>query len=268
MKPVLQSMEAAKAVGVGSFSKQAAFMSSHMWKAVFPSAPKLVVVGLESIMTDYLLEIFKLDKHFISWLVLTSEGQIAWNKYFSQDHTYMFWGINDRGRRIAVRQLPATEELLEGLRNKKFYPSSTLGFILFLNAGLTCVGGFTQTTWLTAIKQQLLDLLSFEGLDNAIARIQRIPTRNFAEGSLSVLKKQNGFFSPTAVDLFLLNKDMYFAYQQLAEILTLKDSIDLAIPTIYRVVVPQQERTLDLNNVLPSCVGSWLSCAEELGLQA
>ncbi len=268
LKPVLKSLGAAKAAGLGSFSKQAAFMSSYMWKAVFPSAPKLVVVGLESLMTDYLLEIFKLDKHFISWLVLNPSGQKAWNKYFPREHTRMFWGINDHGRRVAVNRLPAAEGLLEGLRNRKFYPSSTLGFILLLNAGLTCVGGFTQTTWLTAIKQQLLDLLSFEGLDGEISRIQKIPTRNFAEGSLSVLKKQDGFFSPTAVDLFLLNKDMYFAYQKLAENLTLKDSINLAIPTIYRVVVPQNERRLNLDNVFPSGVEAWLSYAEELGLQS
>ena len=254
MSEVLGALGAEDALKFSTFSHQAAHLSSQFWKAVFPSAPKLAVVGLESLMAEYLLQISCDKTHYISQLVFTPEGRSLWRKYFPDDKTSMFWGINGHGRREALKSFPEAKELGAALRKKTLYPSSPLCFVLLMNAGLTCVGGFTQTTWLTAVKKQLLSLFSERGWNEERLRISELSARNFAEGSLSVLKKNENFFEPSAVDLFLSGRDMYPTYLSLAESITLKESIDLSIPTIYRVVVPLEKRGPEVGNYSFHCL--------------
>jgi hypothetical protein len=77
--------------------------------------------------------------------------------------------------------------------------------------------------------------------------IENISTKNFAESSLAWLKIGNEYKTPTGTDLFLTGQDLYPKYVKQASRLTLKDSLDLAMPVIYSVVVPKAEQIKDFS---------------------
>ncbi|HYV33414.1 MAG TPA: hypothetical protein VE973_01010, partial [Candidatus Limnocylindria bacterium] len=232
-----------------NFSSQACQASSKFWQAVFPSAPKLSYFPLETLVSKYLLEIFKDEADILSKLILTAPGRKLWQENFSSEHTFMFWGIDSNGRRQALNDLPKNkQELFELISQRKIYPSSPLCFSVLLKAGITCAGGFNQTTWLSQIKEKLIKL--FSDLDSSnLMRLSVIPTQNFAESSLAWLEHSVQYITPTAVDLFLTGKDYYANYVKLAEALTFGQSLELSIPAIYEVVIPKTVRS-DFNQAV------------------
>lgn len=228
-----------------NFSVQACQASYKFWQAVFPSAPKAVYLPLETIVAKYLLKVLENEADVLSQLVLTKPGRELWAKYFKDEHTFMFWGIDAKGRRQAIKALP--KNLLELIQKRKLYPSSPLCFAVLLKAGLACVGGFTQTTWLSEVKEKLKALLLEMNTDGY--EVEGIPTKNFAESSLAWLEHDGQYIMPTAVDLYLTGQDYYNKYLKLAEQLSLGQSLQLAMPTIYSVVVAQAgQGEFDLNN--------------------
>ncbi len=244
LKNLLQKIEVNEA---SNFSAQTSKMSTLFWKLVFPSAPKLIYAPLETVVIAYLLEVFKNSSHILSKLILNGEGRELWGKYFSNDHTFLFWEINKYGKRIPIRKLSKTsEEIQELLKARKIYPSSTLCFAVLLQAGIACVGGFTQTTWLTKTKANVIKLFTeLAATKDILEIVSKVPTANFAECALVWLKIEGVFVNPSGVDLFLLRKDLYSKYSELASFLTLEQAINLAIPTIYNIVVPKLEQNID-----------------------
>lgn len=223
-----------------NFSLQSSILSSRLWELVFPSAPKLIYIPLESLIAEYLLEVLNNPEHLLAKLINRKD---LWQKYYGQDHTFMFWGIDIKGRRKSLPELP--ENYMELLSLRKIYPSSTLCYIALLDAGIACVGGFTQTTWLTEIKEKLSLIL--KDLSMSASHIEVMPTKNFAESTLALLKIQDNIINPTSLDLFFQNKGYYSTYFKLAETLTFEQSLNLAIPTIYSVVVPKAEQDPSIN---------------------
>jgi hypothetical protein len=114
-------------------------------------------------------------------------------------------------------------------------------FAVLLKVGLACAGGFTQTTWLTQVKEKLVKLFLDLNNPNEL-KIANMPTQNFAESSLAWLAHSGQYITPTAVDLYLTGKDYYPIFSKLAESLTLGKSLNLAMPAIYSVVVPKQKQ--------------------------
>ena len=231
-----------------SFSHQASLLTFAFWQKVFPSAPKLLYVPLESLILKYLLKIFESEDSFLSKIILTQEGRGLWQKYFFTEHTFMFWGIDAKGRRQILSKMPNNSDIIRLIKEKKIYPSSPLCFAALLSAGIICAGGFTQTTWLTNTKEKLLMLLKDLGVvDAKIDAMQKIPTKNFAESSLAWLKIGQEYKTPSGVDLFFTGTDLYPKYLNLASNLSLEQSINLNIPTIYSVVVPKHEQMNGFN---------------------
>ena len=232
-----------------SFSFQTSKISHNFWQKIFPSAPQLIYFPLETLVLQYLSEVFKDANNILSKLILTQEGRTLWQEYFGQEHTFMFWEVDEKGRRKALASLPtSTNEIIKQIQTRKIYPSSPLCFAVLLLAGFACVGGFTQTTWLTNTKEKLIGLLGqLSGGDN----INNLPTQNFAESSLAWLSKDDKYFNPSSLDLFLTGQDYYPKYVELASKITLEQSLNLAMPTIYSVVVPkvEQDKSLDLMNI-------------------
>jgi hypothetical protein len=226
------------------FTYQACLGSFNLWQKVFPSAPKLIYLPLESIVLDYLKNILKDEENVISKIILSSKGKKLWQKYFSNEHTFMFWGIDEKGRRVSLKSLAGdSDELIKIIESRKIYPSSPLCFMVLLYAGFACVGGFTQTTWLTGVKKKFVNLLEdFKISQSVISNIANVPTKNFAESSLASLKIGEMEVQPTAIDLLQAGKDYYLKYQKLSEQITLSESLDSALPEIYNVVVPPAER--------------------------
>jgi len=246
-KGIIEAMAFNQAYGFPNFSSQACVLSHNLWRKVFPSAPALVYFPLERLVSMYLLKIFKDPGHALTKLVLSKEGRKLWQKYFSNEHTFLFWGIDGKGRRVRLDKLDgAGSELIKKIKTGQIYPSSPLCFAALLCAGLACAGGFNQTTWLTRVKGQLADL--FEEMGKTSPDISGVPTKNFAESSLAWLSGgQVGYFQPTAIDLYLSGKDYYPIFSRFAQKLKLGQSLDLAMPTIYSVVVPAEERVPGFN---------------------
>ncbi len=217
-----------------NFSLQACKASRVFWQKVFPSAPKTIFLPVESVVLDYLLEVFKDPGHILSRLVFSEQGRALWEKYLHEEHTYMFWGIDEKGRREPLKDLP--EDVIGLLKTRKIYPSSPLYFVVFLLTGFACVGGFTQTTWLSAVKSKFIDMLEEMGEKELALKVGPVPTKNFGESTLVF----EGLVS--AMDLYLQGKDLYQEFSLRAEKMTLKESLNLAMPTIYSVVVPKEEQ--------------------------
>lgn len=235
-----QSESFLKALNIGEaqndFSSQACKTSFSLWQLVFPSAPKLVYLPLESIILSYLSKALADNSDVFSKIILTPEGQKLWQKYFGREHTFMFWGIDGKGRRMPLSVLPPKEQLIRQIAFRQIYPSSPLCFMVLLFGNLTCAGGFTQTTWLTKVKESFLNLLKDLGAaESMLGLVANVPTKNFAESALFLPKALGLPLHPTASDLFLAKKDYYFEYQTAAEV-SLKESIDSALPEIYKIV--------------------------------
>lgn len=248
---LIESLNLQDILELPSFSLQACQISSRFWQTVFPTAPKLLYFPLESLVLNYLRELFEQDENnFLVKLVFSKEGQKLWQKYFGAEHTFMFWGIDEHGHRKNLSALPAGEELLKSITSRKIYPSSPLCFAVLLTVNLACVGGFTQTTWLTNFKEKFLQLLEEMEVLNVLDTVKDNPTKNFAESDLAFLIRNGKVFKPSAADLYL-QKDsgLYQKYQNLAAKITLKQSIESALPEIYKVVIPQKEHKTELLNV-------------------
>lgn len=233
----------------GNFSTQACHISQKLWELVFPSAPKLIYVPLESLISSYLVKAFGDDNHILSKIILTAKGRAKWQEYFGTEHTFMFWGLDEKGRRVVLKEMPDdASEIVKLIENKKIYPSGPLCFVVLLYAGFACAGGFNQTTWLINIKENFIKILqSLSSEESIIDRISEIPTQNFSESSLARLKMGERYVQPSAIDLYLTKKDYYPAYKKLAQTLTLEQSLNLALPEIYNIVVPKAERYKEIN---------------------
>ena len=148
-----------------------------------------------------------------------------------------------------MEKLPNVSRLVKLMQSGKVYPSGPLCFVVLLFSGLACAGGFNQTTWLTEVKKNFLKLLKEANLtkETDVKRIASIATKNFSESFLAFLNIGGEYINPSALDLYLKSKDYYPAYLKLAEAITLKQSLNLAMPTIYSVVVPKIEQVKNFN---------------------
>lgn len=227
------------------FSTQAGKISKLFWEAIFPEAPKLIYLPLETLVNNFLEKDFQQENSLFAKLLFSEHGRSLLSKYFKNEKNYLFWGVDEKGRRTKIETIPNNiNSLVELIKQKKTYPSSPLCFMVLLYVGLVCVGGFTQTTWLTSVKEKFvlllkeLNLLDLESLE----KINELPTKNFSEASLVWLKKDSHFFQPSFLDLFKAQNKYYEKFSNLAGDITLSDAIDLNLPTIYSTVIPKTEQ--------------------------
>lgn len=251
-----------------NFSDQASLASSQLWQEYFPAAPKLLYVPLENIINRVLSELLTQQHELWELLLCRKQG---WEKLeehfqgvagaFAGPHkgSFLFWGIDSTGNRIHLQRqgsqlvgdgmaLELSEHnLLETLSQGRVYPTSLVCFLVLLFCNVTCVGGFNQTSWLTAIKKEFLNLLNELGFQNVASDIAQAVTDNFGESPLAFLPKDEELVPAAGLDiLFSADKNLYQKYLKLSNQLTLKDSIDLELADMYRVVVPssQQDKSL------------------------
>ncbi len=242
-KNLIQDLEIGKSL-VSNLSSAAAQISFKFWQKVFPSAPKMLYLPLETLVSNYLLKVLENPDDLLYRLLFTKPGRQLWQKYFGHEHTFMFWAIDENGKRQVMTVLSENPyDVVALIGSRKIYPASPLCFIVLLKVGLTCVGGFTQTSWLTEVKEKLIRIISEIGKADA-TNIKNIGTTNFAESSLAYLKIGDAYIAPSAADLYLSGKDYYPVYKKLSEKLTLGKSLEIAMPDIYRVIVPKIEQAI------------------------
>jgi hypothetical protein len=105
-----------------------------------------------------------MPNHPLYQLVFTGRGRKAWRSEFGNEHTFLFWQIGSNGRRQPLEEVIDSQEIITQLETGKWYASSPLCFAALLIAGVACVGGFTQTTWLTQVAKKLGGLLENFGI--------------------------------------------------------------------------------------------------------
>ncbi len=237
---VIEAAEMQTNISAKDFSTQASILSNILWKKVFPSAPNLFYIPLERTVGWFLQNLS--PSHPVHTLVFTEQGREVWKQVFPNEHTYLFWQLDHKNRRQPLAHIQNSEEIEHNIKTGRWYASSPLCFAVLLVSGVACVGGFTQTTWLTAIAEKLSEAYIKLGLTDTAHFVRGIPTKFFAESALAFLRVQNGIIRPTAADLLASGKDWYGAFANLARKITLQTSIDLNLPTIYSVVVPKSEQ--------------------------
>lgn len=230
-----------KFVGQKSFSQQASMCTSELWHKVFPDAPRLLYLPLETIINDYIAAIAPDTTHVLHKILFTKEGQKLWKKYFGDEHSYMFWEIDLHGKRQKMQDFLFTpEQTIHALSKRKMYPTSPLCFVSLLYAGVTCVGGFTQTTWLTRVAENFIKLLEEIGETEKAHTVSQNRTKHFAEGALVLLSHKNVWSRPSAGEILLEGGMTYAHLRGVAERMSLGQSIRFNMSTIYKVVVPTQ----------------------------
>lgn len=261
-----------------SFSAQAAFVSHLLWAKVFPGAPQLVYLPLEELISGLIVNEIAKDKNSILHkLLFTQAGWHSAEQYFSGSHkgSFLFWGLeNGRRSRLARqgRQLlgpnfsvpPDVETIAGMLLAKQLYPTSLVSFLVLLYYGLTCLGGFNQVDWLTAIKEKFTELLKASG-EQSLAGVH---TENFAEGSLAFGVNGRGqIYKPTGLDLFLENDSrLYEKYKQLALQITLGESVVSQLPEMYKVISPGPKRNASLSKITEADIISQTGLAGKIKL--
>jgi hypothetical protein len=271
-----------------SFSRQAAYASTALWTKVFPSAPKLLYLPLEEIVSSVVAaEIAPRKNHILHKLFFTTGGWDIIERYFhgslgafgsGHKGSFLFWGVDSKGRRMHLARrgkqlidgdvvISADAEHMTGLlQSGKIYPTSLVCFLVLLYYGITCLGGFNQVNWLTDIKEKFVDILKELSERELADSILGLPTENFAEGLLAFgINPEGQIYKPSLLDL-LLRKDagLFNRYRQLASLITVGESIDIQLPEIYKVIVPAEQRNPELLDVTESATLSSGSIADKI----
>lgn len=264
---VLKNFSQDKLLSADNFSVQAAMISRKIWQEVFPNAAELIYLPLETLVNRIIVNHIVLKpQSLLHKLLFTKTGWDLVEKYFqgspgafsdSGKGSFLFWGIDKKHRRIRlVREKKAllgghleifceSGSIAAAIQKKEIYPTSLVCFLVLLGAGVTCVGGFNQVNWLTGIKMKFRELLLEIGEVEISTSIASVPTENFGEASLAFLVGTELFQKPAALDLLGKNF-IYEIYSQLAEQLTLKESIDAELGEIYKVIMTGEQRDENL----------------------
>ena len=274
-----------------NFSLQASYLSCKLWSWYFPDAPQVLYLPLETLTSRILAESFQNKNSLLSRLLASEEGWLLLEKYFqglrgafgfgdSGKGSFLYWAVNGKGEREQLRRrgsellslagisvLSNPEQLSQSLQYKTMYPSSLVCFLVLLLGGVTCLGGFNQTTWLAGIQKQFVALLKEMGEIAAAEKVGQLATDNFAETDLAFLRDNHNITKATGIDILLRkDKGLYGKYQKLAHALSLSDSIKLSLPEIYKVVVPERERQPSLLAITTSDIAHELGLAKKLSL--
>lgn len=251
-----------------NFSAQASVLSGRLWSKIFPSAPELVYLPLESLVSRVLTNIVIPEQgHLLHRLLFTPQGWDLLEKYFlgslgafSGLHkgSFLYWAVNSSGRRMHLKRAGDKAQgqgvsvglkagaIAKALGQKQVYPTSLVCFLVLLYFGIDCAGGFNQVNWLSDIKEKFIGLLTEMQEPASAKKIALANTENFAEGNLAFLPSRKGLFKAGGVDLYFTGRDYYKNYERLSRNLTVAQSIETLLPEIYRVVVPAEQRDTKL----------------------
>jgi hypothetical protein len=251
-----------------NFSEQSSLVSVGLWQEVFPSAPKLVYLPIEDLVLRIIEKEYLTNTESVIYkLIFTEAGHKLLEKYFyglkggfgKNYGSFLFWGIGENKERVALKKNDMSlqgdgfdleinkTQVLEAISNRQIYPTSLLCFLVSLESGLNCLGGFNQVNWLTEIKKQFGKLLLELGDETIFQEIDKIVTENFTEGNLAFILKNNKIMKTTLLDAYLEGENSYEKFSKLASTVTVGESIDSLLPEMYRIVVPLEERE---NNLL------------------
>ena len=260
-----------KAFEEKTYLKQASLLSSNLWHSIFPDAPKVIYVPLETLINRMLTDlIIPNPAHPLHTLFFSLEGWQWLEQYFLEAKgfcgknfgSFIFWAINTAGKRERLEKYQDAligsqlkyeldlAQITHSLKSGTLYPTSLVCFMVLMYYGLTMIGGFNQVNWLTEIKERLMKLWTEVGEINLVKQLVNLPTENFAEGNLSFLFSHQAIYKPSAIDIvFYKDKALYKKYVALSKQLTVAESLQTLLPEIYKISVPKVQRSLRLEKI-------------------
>lgn len=282
-----------------SYSDQAVILSNMIWKKLFSkdsalSSLELVHLEIEKIVAELLLSDLN-NEHSLAYQMCFNEtlrnnllrelngingcwdleklDALLSDNSFSEagSGTLFFWGIDNKGRRIALHLIQnACGELLltgisdslekyqlafspeaigEALKTKRLIPSLFTSFsVVSFARGYKCYGGFMQVDYLTAMRNGLAKALDESDFAQWAEIVSSIETENYCTGMVFALfsSSQNGITPAGAVEIAssggLTDRDL-----DKVRAISLEDSNLFGLPRVYRTVFRHDERTEELS---------------------
>ncbi len=274
-----------------TFSDQVTKTNFALWKKIMkyhPDAPNLVYIEQEMIVNK-LLDTYHLDQNtLINKILFTPEYHDLILKYFdgilrgfsTKDKigTYLFWAL-PKGAKYRVQlwkegnylqtedgsyKIELTPEgLRNAIREKELIPSTLMSFmVLAFYYGIRLVGGQTQTTYLTEMKQAFIKMIKEAGENEYSEDIADLRTNDLSmnNDSLAFLQAAKGKNVPlTGVDLVLYgNKATISIMKSQSKILTVREAVYRAMPGYYPMFYKQEERDPEIQSITAEDIEKYL----------
>lgn len=267
-------------LGAAQLCSQITRINFNFWRKIFHgpggvpqtgvTVPDLIYLDIETIVTQMLLKRHLTDTTTLLHRVLFDPALLPLvQRHFDnlpgafslEDGwgTYMFWGINEKGRRSGGRLQDGKlvfadfsvdwtpEAIRKALNEKKIFPGMLLCYLMVsLYYGMKCLGGFCQVHDLTVLKQAWIRLLEEAGEHAEANAVVPVQTKELGGDGmvLSYLRTPSGDFTPaTGIDMALDQGDTSFGkYVELSKRVTLMEMMSAMLPEMYTVLYPESER--------------------------
>lgn len=267
-----------------TFTDQVTLTNATMWRKFFlphvqPPA-ELVSLEQETIVTQLLLR-YHLDQDTTIYHILfDSAYEPLIQQYFdgimgafsTKEHSgsYLFWALppgskyrqqlwkrennlvtDDGTYRVALT--PAA--IRDALERKEIFPTTLLDFfVLSFYYGLKCLGGFNQINYLTTMKgayiKMNVDRMNYRSIE-VCARAQ---TKEMSDGYLIAYGQapDGGVVQANGIDMYIYgDSNTWAVVQEVANTVTINDSLYPAMPEFYRYVYTEQQRDPNLSAITP-----------------
>ncbi len=267
-------------LGAKTFSEQITQTNYSLWQKFFTphKLPKLIYIDQESVVSDLLVSYHLGKNTIIEKIILDATFEALLHKNFigirgafSSDHvhgTYLFWakakGQNYRkqlwrqGNELVSTdgtfRVPLnTQAILKKLQTGELIPSMLLTFILLsFYYGLKCMGGFSQPSYLTSMKEAYVKMMTEIGDTENLEVCRPVETKEVcSDMSVAFLGDKNGILSQaTGLDLILYgNKNTWPQLVELSRQITLAEALEPMMPPFYEVMYPEIAREPGLSSI-------------------
>lgn len=270
------------------YSEQITKTNFQLWQQFFSSAkqaPNLVYIDQETVVSKLLTKYHLGPDTIISDLILDSAYQQLAVKYFDniigafsvkhQTGTYLFWAL-PKGKKYRERLWVQGSELVSddgtfrvslkaeairtALESGELIPSTLLSFLVMsFYYGVTCLGGFSQPSYLTAMKHAYILLLREVGNNAEANKCEQVETAIMGgDMALALLQdKQGGLHQATGLDLMLYGKgNLADTIARIAKTMTFTEATDIMMPLFYEVMYTEHEREKNLQHITVSQIAA------------
>lgn len=257
------------------FSEQISRTNFFLWQKFFSPAPSyfpnLLYLDIESLTIDLLLQHHLFADTIISQIIMNRELTDSVLKNFdgisgafsvdAKSGTYLFWGM-PKGEKYRCQLWPQgnklqspdgkfsvplnPESMSEKLQSGELVPSMLLAFmVVSFYYGLKCLGGFSQPSYLTKMKEGYIKILEEIGEKTELEICGAVDTKSMGgDFSLAFLRdKSVVLYQATGLDLVLYGQaDTWQKLVALAKKITLEQAINPMLPLCYEAAYAKLER--------------------------
>ncbi|MBX7136742.1 MAG: hypothetical protein K1X83_02075 [Oligoflexia bacterium] len=239
------------------FSDQVSLINYEMSLALAPLACPIVYLSAEDIAVELLSSELMQDTS-VARIMLNAADRAAALKMFegvsgawSSDGkgSQLCWGVSEGKRSCALRvqgdfligedikvELSA-QSLIDALRRGEIYPGMLITFLLFLEHGIVCQGGFYQVAYLPEMKTRFLRYLAHSADSETL---RKLPVSAFCTGPLFILG--SGWRALGISDLILDTEQTLSHLQRGLEQLSFRDALILGSHRIYDMLFSAEKR--------------------------